>query len=123
MKKLVVLFVAITFLATFTLIGCNQSAAAAETSTGEGSTWSTWSAWSTWSTCASTGEGAWSSLEHLERLERLEHLEHLRQHQKKSRRGISGYILAKRIYPKSMKEGVDYEIKVIELQIDSTEKR
>jgi uncharacterized lipoprotein NlpE involved in copper resistance len=26
MKKLVVLFVAITFLATFTLIGCNQSA-------------------------------------------------------------------------------------------------
>ena len=27
MKKLVVLFVAVTFLATFTLIGCNQPAA------------------------------------------------------------------------------------------------
>jgi hypothetical protein len=30
MKKLVVLFVAITFLATFTLIGCNQSTPAPE---------------------------------------------------------------------------------------------
>ncbi|MGP8104952.1 MAG: hypothetical protein ACLQLE_03610 [Desulfobaccales bacterium] len=38
-------------------------------------------------------------LEHLERLERLDHLERLRQNQKKNRRGISGYILAKRIYP------------------------
>ena len=65
-------------------------------------------------------------LEHQERPERLvllEHLVPLRQHQKKSRRGITGYILAKRIYPKSLKEEVDYEIKVIELQIDSTEKR
>jgi hypothetical protein len=62
-------------------------------------------------------------LEPLERPERLEHPERLRQHQKKSRRGISGYILAKRIYPKSMEAEVDYEIKVIKLQIDSTEKR
>jgi hypothetical protein len=53
-------------------------------------------------------------LEPLEPLERPEHLERLRQHQKKSRRGISGYILAKRIYPKSMEEEVDYEIKFIE---------
>jgi len=30
-----------------------------------------------------------------------------------------GYILVKRIYPKSMKEGVVYAIKVIGLQIDS----
>jgi hypothetical protein len=75
-------------------------------------------------------------LEHLEQLERpehlrrhrkrenpehLEHLEHLRQHQENSRHGISGYILAKRIYPKFMKEGVDYTIKVIELQIDSSD--
>jgi hypothetical protein len=59
----------------------------------------------------------------LEKLERLEHPERLRQHQKKSRRGISGYILAKRIYPNSMEAAVDYEIKVIGLQIDSTEKR
>jgi hypothetical protein len=52
-------------------------------------------------------------LEHLERLERLEHLEHLerlRPHQKNNGRGISGYIFAKRVYPKSIKEGVDYEI-------------
>ena len=77
MKKLVVLFVAIMFLATFTLIGCNQSAppapekgapgapAALSTrsnrstcaGTGEGSTRSARSARSTWSTrstCAST---------------------------------------------------------------------
>jgi hypothetical protein len=63
-------------------------------------------------------------LEHLERLrqhqrrehlEHPEHLEHLerpeRRHQKKNNgRGISGYIFAKRVYPKSIKEGVDYEI-------------
>jgi hypothetical protein len=60
-------------------------------------------------------------LEQLERLrqhqrrEHLEHLEHLerpeRRHQKKNNgRGISGYIFAKRVYPKSIKEGVDYEI-------------
>jgi hypothetical protein len=35
--------------------------------------------------------------ERLERLERLEHLEHLRHQQ--IRRAVSGYILAKRIYP------------------------
>jgi hypothetical protein len=56
-------------------------------------------------------------LERPERPERLEHPERLRQHQKKSRRGISGYILAKRIYPKSMEEEVDYEIKFIELKL------
>jgi hypothetical protein len=51
-------------------------------------------------------------LEHLEHPEHLEHLEHLeRRHQKKNNgRGISGYIFAKRVYPKSIKEGVDYEI-------------
>ena len=43
--------------------------------------------------------------EHLEHPERPERPEHLRQ--KKNRRGISGYILAKRIYPESMQEGVD----------------
>jgi hypothetical protein len=53
----------------------------------------------------------------LEPLERRGRLERLRQ--KKNRRGISGYIFAKGIYPKSMKEEMDYEIKVIELQIDS----
>ena len=47
--------------------------------------------------------------EHLEHLEHLEHPE--RRHQKKNNgRGISGYIFAKRVYPKSIKEGVDYEI-------------
>ena len=50
MKKLVVVFVALTFLATFSLIGCNQSPAAGEASRGEGSTWSPRSARSTWST-------------------------------------------------------------------------
>jgi hypothetical protein len=59
--------------------------------------------------------------ENLEHRERLGHLGHLRQHQENSRHGISGYILAKRIYPKFMKEGVDYTIKVIELQIDSSD--
>ena len=49
------------------------------------------------------------NLEQLERLEQLEQLEQLRHHQIDIRRGISGYIIAKRIYPKSMKEGVDYE--------------
>jgi hypothetical protein len=49
-------------------------------------------------------------LERLERLEHLEHLERLRPHQKNNGRGISGYIFAKRVYPKSIKEGVDYEI-------------
>jgi hypothetical protein len=39
--------------------------------------------------------------ERLEHLEHLEHLERLRQHQKNNRRRISGYIFAKRIYPKS----------------------
>jgi hypothetical protein len=59
--------------------------------------------------------------EQLERRERREHLEHLErlEHLENKRPGIMGYILAKRIYPKSMKEGVDYEIKVIDLQIDS----
>ena len=44
-------------------------------------------------------------MEHLERPERLEHLEPLERlhlHQNTNRHGISGYILAKRIYPKSM---------------------
>ena len=68
MKKLMVLFVALTFLATFSLIGCNQSPAAGETSRGE--------------------RERKEHLEHLEHLERLEHLEHL--HQKKNRRRISG---------------------------------
>jgi len=61
-------------------------------------------------------------LAHLEppaRLERLERPEH--QHQNINRRGISGYILAKRIYPLSMNEAVDYKINVIELQIDSSD--
>ena len=61
--------------------------------------------------------------EHLGSLEQLEHLAHpeqreqrerrerLRQHQKNSRCGILGYILAKRIYPKSTKGGADCEIK------------
>jgi hypothetical protein len=50
------------------------------------------------------------SLGHPERPEHpvpLEHPAHLRRHQKNSRRGISGYILAKRIYPKSLMERVD----------------
>ena len=38
---------------------------------------------------------------------RREHLEHLCQHRKDSRGGISGYILAKRVYPKPMEEGVE----------------
>jgi hypothetical protein len=59
--------------------------------------------------------------EHREHLEHREHRGHLRQHQENSRHGIAGYILAKRIYPKFMKEGVDYTIKVIELQIDSSD--
>ena len=58
-----------------------------------------------------------AGLEHREHRARLEHL---RQHQENSRHGISGYILAKRIYPKSMKEGVECA-KVIELQIDSSD--
>ncbi|MGZ6210202.1 MAG: hypothetical protein ACXWL9_08650 [Syntrophales bacterium] len=44
--------------------------------------------------------------EHLEHLERLVRLEN----QENNGRGISGYIFAKRVYPKSIKEGVDYEI-------------
>jgi len=40
--------------------------------------------------------------EHLERLEHRERRERLRQHQKKIERGMSGYILATRIYPNSL---------------------
>jgi hypothetical protein len=43
--------------------------------------------------------------EHLVRLVRLVRLEHLHRHQIKIRRGISGYILAERIYPESMENG------------------
>ena len=60
-------------------------------------------------------------LERPERPERLEPLEHLRQPQNINRRGISGYILAKRIYPLSINEAVDYKINVIEPQIDSSD--
>ena len=59
MKKLVVLFVAITFLATFTLIGCNQSQQ------------------------PPNQQRRRERLEHLEHLEQLEHLEHLRQHRRR----------------------------------------
>ena len=38
-------------------------------------------------------------LERLEHLERLERLEHRRQPQLTNRRGISGYIFGKKIYP------------------------
>jgi hypothetical protein len=57
-------------------------------------------------------------LEPLERREHREHREHLRQHQKKNRRGISGYILAKKIYPKSMKEGVTFILDVPKGMLD-----
>jgi hypothetical protein len=45
-------------------------------------------------------------LEQPGRLVRLEQRERLRQHQKNRRCGTSGYILAKRTYPKSMKGGL-----------------
>ena len=83
MKKLVVVFVALTFLATFSLIGCNQSPRRRRSQP--------------------------RRREHLERPERPEHLEHLehlerperpeRQHQKRNRPGYRGYSLPKRIYP------------------------
>ena len=53
-------------------------------------------------------------LERPERQVRLEHLENLR---RRIRRGISGYILAKRVYPESMKEEMDSENIVIECQL------
>ena len=60
--------------------------------------------------------------EHLERLGLLGQLEHLgHRRQNINRGGLSGYVLAKRIYPKSMQKGVDYKIKVIQLQIDSSD--
>ena len=84
MKKLVVLFVAVTFLATFTLIGCNQPAAPPASEKGARS------GWSTGSTCACTGEGStgstgsgWSTCTCTSKIVD----------------GITGYILAKRIYP------------------------
>jgi hypothetical protein len=43
--------------------------------------------------------------ERRERQERLAHLENLHRLRKKIRHGISGYILAKRIYPESMEDG------------------
>ena len=48
MKKLVVVFVALTFLATFSLMGCNQSPAPpAKPAAEKGATWSPWSTRST----------------------------------------------------------------------------
>ena len=71
MKKLVVLFVALTFLATFSLMGCNQSPARRRSQPRR--------------------RERLEHLEHLEHLERLERLEHLeRQRQKKNRSRISG---------------------------------
>jgi len=49
-------------------------------------------------------------LEPLEHQERPAHLEHLRQLQKISRRGISGYILDKRIYPNLRQSNLQGEI-------------
>ena len=79
MKKVVVWVVALTFFATFALIGCNQSQPPAKPAVEKGAT---------------GAPGAPGALEHLER---LEHRERLRQ--KRNRGRISGYILAKRIYP------------------------
>ena len=79
MKKLMVLFTALMFLATFSLIGCNQSQPPAKPAAEKGA------------------KGAPGRLEPPEPPERLERLEHLRQ--KKNRRGIPGYSLAKRLYP------------------------
>ena len=67
MKKLVVVFVALTFLATFSLIGCNQSPAAGEASRGEGSAWSTRSAWSTWSTWSTRSTRSASARKEIDR--------------------------------------------------------
>ena len=86
MKKFMVLFVALTFLATFSFDWLRPITTAVETSPGEGSSGAT---------------GAPGPLERRApgALEHLEHPEHRRQPQKKNDRGISGYIFAKRIYP------------------------
>ena len=78
MKKFMALFVALTFLATFLLIGCDQSQQPSKPAPEKGAT-------------GAPGPA--------ERLGHLEHLEHLRQPQLTNRRGISGYIFGKRIYP------------------------
>ena len=60
MKRIVVLFVALTFLVTFSLIGCNQSQPPAKPAAEKGATGARgapgapgpWSAWSAWSACA-----------------------------------------------------------------------
>ena len=82
MKKFMALFVALTFLATFSLIGCDQSQQPSKPAPEKGAT-------------GAPGRG----LGHLGHLGHLEHLEHLRQPQLTNKRGISGYIFAKRIYP------------------------